>query len=210
MKKNTWLSLLGWWFAFSSIWGLFRLLQPQEVVSELIAKPIIWLGITALFFQLKLIPYQVIDHLKHFYLTKRPVGTTFIAPLLFTLLYFLTINFRIIKIPLFTPELVGLAILINFATGIVEEITYRGVLYVWLLQTKNEFLAFILVQLLFLLGHIPTLLINSDNLATGLTHAFFIILLGSVHTLIFRLTKSLYASSLSHGLWNTLVYLLLL
>ncbi len=213
MKKI--LPVLLWWLALSLIWGIFRLFESTEFISELIAKPIIWLGFSAILFKLKLIPESVINDLKSFYLTKKPFFKIVILPIIAMLLYFILINFRqlaVIKFEL-APVAIFLLILtvvINFATAIIEEIIYRGIMYVWLLQKTNEVISFLLVQLLFLLGHLPILLLTSDSISSALVRSFFILLLGSIHTGIFRLNKSLYSSIISHGVWNTLIGILLL
>ncbi|PIY80855.1 MAG: hypothetical protein COY80_00760 [Candidatus Pacebacteria bacterium CG_4_10_14_0_8_um_filter_42_14] len=202
--------LLLWWLSFTLIWGLFRLLNPSEVVSELLAKPVIWLGIMLIGFKIGLLPRQIIIDLKEKYLQTKPVLTTLILPALSITFYFLLINFRSVSIPQISFFSLVTILLINFATGIVEEVVYRGILYVWLLKNASELTSFLLVQLLFLIGHLPILIIHSDSFESSLTRALFIVLIGSAHTLVFRFTKSLYASSLTHGIWNSLVNLFML
>lgn len=182
MLKNQIRSLLFWWLVFSSIWGIFRLLNTPEYVSELIVKPIIWLGITSIFIWLNIIPATVLNSLKHKYLQTKPFLNVFVLPTIFIIIYFFFINFRVIEMRSFSWWILLTTLVINFATGVVEEIVYRGIMYVWLLEKKGEVMAFILVQVLFLFGHLPTLIINSHSLATALSHAFFIVLLGSIHT----------------------------
>jgi membrane protease YdiL (CAAX protease family) len=202
--------LIVWWLVLSIIWGIFKLFETPEIISELLAKPIIWLGITAVFLKFQVIPKRVIEDLRNNFLVTKPIYRIFLLPILFIILYFLLINFRMINNTSFNLSLLTTTIIINFSTGIIEEIVYRGVMYVWLLQKTGEILAFVLVQILFLLGHIPTLIIGSNSIEDALTRSFFIILMGSIHTGIFRINKSLYSSSLSHGLWNTLVHYFLL
>lgn len=207
---SLYLPLFAWWLVFTSAWGLYRLLGFPEFVSEVIAKPIIWLGITALFLQMMLIPYSVISDLRTKYSAFLPIGKVWLAPTVFIIVYFFIINIKLVVWPPFSWLLLLSTIVINFSTGIVEEIVYRGVMYVWLLQKTDEVTAFVLVQILFVLGHLPVLLLHSDSLSAGLAHAFFIILIGMLQTFIFKFTRSIYASSLSHGIWNTLVYYLLI
>lgn len=199
-----------WWLTFSAIWGVYRLFDFPEFFSEVIAKPIVWLGITLLFFMRGFIPQKVFIDLKTNYTHLKPIWKVILLPSLFIILYFVLINFRQIKTPDFSILFLTSTLVTNFLTGIVEEIIYRGILYVWLLQKTDEITAFVLVQILFVLGHVPTLILNSDSLSAGLVHAFFIILIGTFHTLIFRLTKSIYASSVTHGIWNSLAYYFLL
>lgn len=213
MKKL--LPILFWWLMLSTFWGIFRLFESTEFISELIAKPIIWLGITFLFLKLRIIPESVLSDLKSVYLTKKPIFKIIVLPIIAITLYFVLINFRALsfvqfKFPPASIYLLILTFVTNFATAIIEETVYRGIMYVWLMQKTNEIIAFILVQFLFLLGHLPILILSSDSISSALIRSFFILLLGSIHTGIFRLNKSLYSSILSHGIWNTFVGLLLL
>lgn len=203
-------SLLLWWFTFSGIWGIYRYFDNSEFFSEVIAKPFIWIGTTALFFSLSLIPREIVDDLKRNWTQNKPIWKIVFLPTLFIIFYFFLINFRQIKAPPFSLMTILFTLIVNFSTGIIEEVTYRGVLYVGLLRITDEIRAFFLTQLLFLLAHIPTLVLYSDSLQAAFSHAFFIVLMGIVHTFIFRLTKSIYSSSLSHGLWNSLVFYFLL
>lgn len=210
MKK--FFPILLWWFVLSACWALYRVLpfSLPESFSEIIAKPIIWLGVTALFLWKRIIPAEVLIDLKKNYLQTKPLLFVFFAPLLFTIVYFFVVNFRLVIIPEFSLFIILSTVIINFATGITEEIVYRGVVYVWLLQRTNELTAFAIVQVLFLLAHAPILILNSASVSAALTHVFFIVLLGGVYTMFFRFTKSLYASSISHGTWNSLLYYFLL
>lgn len=202
--------LILWWFVITTSWGVYRLLELPEFFSEVLAKPFIWFGITALFLSGKIIPTNVFVDLKKNYTELRPVWKTIVSPATFILFYFLILNLDIITVPSFSFIVVLMTLIINFSTGIVEEVIYRGIMYVWLLQKSNEVIAFVAVQALFLLGHVPVLVLNSEDLGKALIHAFYIILMGAIHTLIFRITRSIYASSLTHGLWNSFVYYFLL
>ena len=204
------LPLFIWWFCLSCLWGIYRLFGLPESVSEVIAKPLIWVGTTLLFFRWKKIPQAVSADLRKNYLTTKPFAQIFVLPLLFIVGYFFLVNFQSLHKISWDWSLLGLGLVVNFSTGIVEEYIYRGVMYVWLLKQTDEISAFGIVQLLFLLGHLPTLLLRSESLEAGLIHAFFIVLIGALHTIIFRITKSLYASTLAHGVWNTLVYYFLI
>lgn len=202
--------LLTFWFAISATWGLYRLLDLPEFFSEVIAKPAIWLGITALFVMIGFIPIKVIETLKSDFTSTRPIWKIFLLPALFIVFYFYLINFRQVGYPEFSLSVLLLTLIINFSTGIVEEIVYRGFLYVWLLQKTHEVSAFFIVQVLFLLAHVPILFLSSGSAAETITRVLFILILGAIHTTVFRLTKSIYASSLTHGIWNSLVYFFLL
>lgn len=204
------LPLLLWWLTLSITWGIFRLFESTEIVSELIAKPLIWLGITGLFLNINVIPQKVVSDLKSKYLTQKPFLQIFLLPIIGITIYFFLMNFTQIKTLSFNPSFLLIGIIVNFSTGAIEELVYRGFMYVWLLDKTNEVTAFILIQILFTLGHIPILILTADSLNNALTRVFFILLLGSIHTGIFRINKSLYSSSLSHGVWNTLVYYFLL
>jgi membrane protease YdiL (CAAX protease family) len=199
-----------WWLFFSLAWGAVRLLNLPEFVSEVIAKPSVWVGITFIFFALGVLPKVLRQDLRRKYLQTQPWWRIFLLPAVFIVMYFWVINFRNIHLPAFSWQLLATTLVINFATAIVEEYIYRGVMYVWLLKESDEITAFAVVQVLFLLGHLPVLLLHSPSVLAAISHAFFILFIGAIHTVIFRLNKSLYSSILSHGIWNSLGFYLLL
>ena len=203
-------NIIIFWFVFSALWGIYRLFAFPEFFSEVVAKPIIWLGVTLYFLSKSVIPASVAQDLKINYSQTKPIWKVLFLPAVFIVLYFFLINFTQIEYREFSLFFLLLTVTINFSTGIVEEFVYRGILYVWFLKNTDEISAFIFVQILFLLGHLPTLIINSSSFSSALIHAFFIVLIGALHTVVFRVTKSIYASSLTHGIWNSLVYYFLL
>lgn len=203
-------SALLWWFGFSVVWGIYRLFPMPEFLSEVIAKPVVWLGSIVIIWKTGILPKAVVNDLRLNYLLVKPVLMKVVAPVLFTLFYFALINWRIMQIPDLNLQLIGYTMVVNFMTGIVEEITYRGILYVWLKKLLGLPISFLLTQILFFLGHLPILVLYSESVSAALSHAFFIVLLSCIYTAIFEITKSLYASSISHGLWNSMVYYLLL
>ncbi len=209
-KVLTYKNLLIWWLAISVSWGIYRLFELPEFFSEVVAKPVIWIGATCLFLGMGLIPKKVLDDLKNSYSTTRPFWKIFLLPSLFIAVYFYLINFRQVVVPDFSYTLVATGLIINFATAVVEEIVYRGFLYVWLLQKTNEIVSFLVVQVLFLLAHVPILAMSSGTVMETVTRVVFILIMGAIHTTVFRVTKSIYASSLTHGIWNSLVYYFLL
>jgi membrane protease YdiL (CAAX protease family) len=208
--RKKFIAILIWFVFFNLIWAGVRLFHPSEVVSELIAKPLVFLGSIFLFYKLRIIPDSIFSNIKKNYLTFSPFWKIFLVPAVFTIVYFYLTNFRIISVPQFTFMTFFYSIIVNFSTAIVEEITYRGVLYVWLKENFGEVFSFVGVQIFFLLGHVATLTLNSQNTAALLSHVFFIILLSIIHTIIFRFNKSLFSSITSHGIWNTFVYYFLL
>lgn len=201
MKR--YIPLAFWIFSFSALWALFRTLTVSEAVSELIAKPLIWLGITAIFIQLGVIPARVIRTLRSRYLSFQPAWKTILLPVLIVTGYFAIVNFRLLHIPSLSLVTVVVTLCINFMTALVEESLYRGILYVWLLQLTSEFKAFIIVQILFLCAHIPILL-QSGSAIEIYSRIIFIVILGVFYSFFFRSSKSLYASVLAHGVWNSL------
>ena len=200
--------LVFWWATFVSVWGVFRLLEVHELFSEVLAKPFIWLGITFLFLKRGLISAAVIADLRTKYSTYKPIITVLILPILGTVFYFFAINsiFREITVPAFSIYSLLYVLVFNFATGIIEETIYRGILYVWLLRITSEIRAFILAQIFFVLGHLPILFLNFDSLPKTVTSIFFILLISSLNTIIFRQTRSIFTAILVHGIWNSLVY----
>ncbi len=199
-----------WWCGFVVAWSVYRSFQvDSEVLSELLVKPILWLGSIAVAVRWRLLPVEVLKKLRIEFLRTKPMWLVFLLPFIGILGYFFAINAKSVLFPEFSIVSLMFAVIVNFSTGLVEEVTYRGVLYVWLLSITDELSAFLLVQGMFVVAHIPTLYLNSDSLQSGLVHIFFIVLIGAVHTGVFRATKSLYASVVTHGTWNTLVHYLL-
>lgn len=199
-----------WWFILTCVWGGFRALKIEsEVVSEIIVKPLVWVSSVLLAVRFNVLPRSVLQLLWQQHVKVRPLWKTMLVPFIGISVYFFAINYG--KIYYHSVEWLGLmqSILVNFSTGIVEEFVYRGVLYVWLLGLVDELTAFVIVQLLFLFSHVPILLIRSPSLSAALTQVFFIVLIGAIHTLIFRWSRSVVASSISHGTWNTLAHALL-
>lgn len=194
------------WFTFSFLWAIFRQFSFNELISELIAKPIIWLGPIIIFFKLGITPNSVIKDFQTRFLTTRPFWKIFLLPLFFAIFYFPLTNFRNIHIPEFVLSSLLLTVIINFSTAIVEEIVYRGVIFTWTLSIVGSIKAMVFTQILFLLGHIPILIINHQNFASTLSHAFFIVLLGLIETIFYYHNKSIYSAIIMHGVWNSLVY----
>lgn len=208
LKKTSLPPIILWWFSFSAVWGIFRLFETPEIVAEMFAKPFVWIGSSILFWKLNLLPTTVFQNLKNHYFETKPFLKIYVLPLIFSVVYFLLTNFRRLSIPSIEPVHLITTISINFSTGIVEEFIYRGIMFIWLLKTTTSTKAFILVQIFFLLGHIPILLLNSDDPTSFLIRALFIVILSSIETIVFYLNKSLFSSIIMHGTWNTLVHLI--
>jgi len=198
--------MLLWFLCIFVSWSIYRLFDFPEEVTEIVAKSLIWIGLTTLFILKQWMPRAVIASLKNDFLHIFPLWKI-ILPSLLVLAYFLIIYLSEIHLSNLTISLTLMALLVNVPTAIVEEFVFRGVLYVWMLQKTNEVRAFIIVQMLFYAIHVPILITEFVSLPSLLTRTFFIVFMGAIYTLIFRTTKSLYASILAHGLWNSLVYL---
>ncbi len=199
-----------WWSLFVIAWSIYRFFQfDSEVISEVVIKPLIWLGSVVIAWKVGVIPKVVFTDLRQGFMLTKPFWKVYLLPAVAITVYFFLINTRSVEWPQFALPSLLWVLIINFTTGFVEEFTYRGVLYVWLLDLTDEVTAFALVQVLFVVAHIPTLYLNSPTFESGLVHAFFIVLIGAIHTGIFRWTRSLYASTVTHGIWNSLVHYLL-
>lgn len=192
------------------VWSLIRLVTIPELLAELVIKPVVWLGITAIFFYFKIIPQTVLRTIRTQFLTLTPVLKTILLPLLGMLAAAVLINFRGFSLPALSPEILLLALVTNFSTAIIEEAIFRGVLYVWLLKTTDELTAFLLVQAAFLMIHGVQLLTHSTSIAQFAVHAYVIVIFSVIHTAVFRLNKSLYSAILTHGVWNYINQLSLL
>lgn len=196
--------------SLSLIWGLIRLLQLPEFISEIIIKPVVWLGVTAVFVWRKYIPSGVLRLLKTQFLSTIPVWKTILVPLFGMLAFSLAINLRDANLATLTLQTIMSALVVNLSTAVVEEFVFRGVLYVWLLELTSELKAFLLVQVGFLLIHFAMLFTTSTTLSQFLVHAYFIVFFSIVHTLVFRINKSLHSSIITHGVWNSINQLSLL
>ncbi|MFZ1721755.1 MAG: hypothetical protein WAU07_04580, partial [Microgenomates group bacterium] len=83
-----------WWIVLTAFWTAYRLFTFPELFTEVIAKPIIWLGITFIFLSFGLIPKKTLVDLKTYYLQIRPLWKIITLPALFVTLYFFLINYR--------------------------------------------------------------------------------------------------------------------
>jgi membrane protease YdiL (CAAX protease family) len=199
-----------WWIVHMIVWTVFRLFPSNEAFSELFAKPFLWIGTLVLFLVLKNLPSSVILTLKQQFLTVKPVWKIFLAPFLAaTALYFIY-YFPVLHLPQVSAASLLWIVFINFSTAIIEEITYRGVVYLWLMRISSDIHAFLITQILFVAVHIPILILKSESFFSALSHIVFIIIMGLVYTAFFRLNKSLYSAVVAHGTWNTLVNLAVL
>jgi membrane protease YdiL (CAAX protease family) len=192
------------------VWGLIRLLKLPEFTSEIIAKPVVWLGITLAFFWFKQIPTSVLRLLRTQFLTSTPVWKTILLPLLGMLAFSLLFNFRNQNLASLAMQTVIFTLVINFATALVEEFVFRGVLYVWLLQLTSELRAFLFVQAGFLVIHLAMLFTTTTTVSQFLVRVYFIVFFSVIHTLVFRVNKSLQSSTVTHGVWNFINQLSLL
>ncbi len=208
MKQLLW--LLGWWLGLVAVWFVYRSLPIEsELFSEVVAKPIVWLGSVYIGLRLRIIPASVFRTLKSEFLRSKPWWLIFAVPFFGIVGYFFLINSRSIVVPDFSAVVVATVMMINVMTGFVEEFVYRGVLFLWLRQMFGEYAAFGMVQLLFVMAHLPVLYVRAVSLEAALVQLFFVMLIGTIHTVVFRATKSLYASTVTHGAWNTLVHIFL-
>jgi membrane protease YdiL (CAAX protease family) len=199
-----------WWLTFALLWSVYRIFPFPQTISEFIAKPLIWLGVTGVFFSVKIIPKEVLQTLKQAYLGFHPIWKIFVLPIIFITVYFLFINIFTLSLIKFNFASLAYILTINLVTAVVEEVIFRGVLYVWLLQKTSEVPAFILTVVLFILIHLPKFLMEFTSVATLLTQIFFVLLLGSIFTGVFRVNKSLYSSIATHWAWNALTQVFLL
>lgn len=208
--KKTLFQLLLWWLTMTLLWAIVRLRPWPDVYSEFLFKPFVWWGVLALFIWRRWVPTWSITQLRQLFIVQPPIKMV-AAPALFALVYFSLMNWRYLaldRLSDFGPIIVVI-FATSLATALVEEVVFRGYLYTQLLKQTNELLAFLLVQVLFVLIHVPSLVYATSLVDVGI-RVFFIVVMSSTYTGIFRTTNSLVAASTAHTVWNFLVALFLL
>jgi len=186
-------------------WTLFRMLYSlPEWADEIVIKPIVWLGPIVLLKNLKLATQKSTN-----------IGKDFILGISFSLLILgeyvltnrlrhtpLTFNLETLRWPLFLSPLV-----ISTATGLTEEVVFRGYIMGSFLKSGfSRVRANLLTTLLFIGIHLPIVVFyyqarGSDLLAALLTMTA----LSLVDGIAFWSTRSLIAPITAHATWNFLL-----
>lgn len=188
------------------VWLGYRLFfKNSEFIEEVILKPIIFIGPVLLYLQ----KYETVS--------KETLGLRTLSWKQFLLwgglfsLFLASENIVVsltrgvaIDVTRYTTSFIGVNLLISFATGISEEVLYRGFLMerIWNV-TKNEVVANIGSTFLFMFGHVGVALFQFHYRGWDLTtYLLLMFAIGSTQGFIYGRTRSIYASTLAHTIWN--------
>jgi membrane protease YdiL (CAAX protease family) len=193
-----------YWMIIFVVWSFVRtFLNLSDFYTEVLLKPLLWLS-PLFYFWYSSFPSQAKKRLQISLLHFDPLRYTVVLPILGTLLYAGVMNVSKIHHPTASVSTFLGVIGISLATAIVEEIVFRGILLNWLENLYPQMQAFLITQMLFLLIHTAVLFQQIATPIALIIHILMIIIMGAAYTLIYRQTKSLPASSLSHTTWNAM------
>lgn len=202
------------WAGITLVWALYRaFFSLPELFEEIILKPLIF--ITPLIFYLQSQKILNREHLglrvpqlKPFLIWGVGFGLFLIFEMLVTT-YFKNGSFTQ-KRDWTTILFIAFAIE-SFLTAFSEEILYRGFILqkLWEVWTGG-YLANFITALLFMVGHLglALLVLRYSGLQLGI-YLFSMFILGYANGFIFKKTRSVYASTFFHGLWNLSISLLI-
>lgn len=106
--------IIAWWLVLVVVWSGFRNLGYPEPINELVGKPIIWIGITAIFLWQQVIPHQVVTDLSQKFLKTKPFTKIILLPIVFTVILFGLVNMRVIRVGSDVLAVIPVAVLVNF------------------------------------------------------------------------------------------------
>lgn len=192
-------------------WGLYRyLFRFPEWVDEFIAKPIIML--LPILFVVTVLESKLLGSIglsRKKFLKNVIVGIAvgvFIAGEMTV-----TNRFKYGSITLNSGNLSGsplfLAGVVTLATGLIEEVVFRGYFLNRLWEVfQSEFFANLLSTVLFVVIHVPRIFFVPDGVSydpftffVSLVQLFF---LGALNGIVFVRTKTVVAPTISHAIWN--------
>jgi membrane protease YdiL (CAAX protease family) len=177
------------------VWTIYRyFFQFPEWVDEFIAKPFIQL-VPILYFIKKFggnIGFSKKRLLMQI-LTGFGIGVFLIIESMFVKHTMLD-NFSMQLLPLF----------VSIATGLVEEIVFRGYFLNKIMETiENIYLANFVQTLLFVLIHVPLMIfLFHYSLNDMLLYSLQIFMLGYIFGFVRVLTGSIFPSAIAHTMWN--------
>jgi len=185
------------------LWTFYRLFfHLPEWADELIAKPILWLtplGVTGNL-SFKLLYNQL----------KKTGSYNIIIGLIggisyFTLFRIVTRQLSILVIPGLTVSALFLNIVIVSATGLIEEMVFRLVLFEQLSRTMDALSAVLLTTLLFVGIHLPIMLFSYHYTFVQIIWYSMILAVSSlVYTGVYLHKRSVGSAALTHAIWNLL------
>lgn len=189
-------------------WTVYRFLfRFPEWIDEFLFKPLLMLvPVLILTFKIEKKSLESIGISNRNLIKNILIGLA--AGIFISLEAILTNNLKNNSISFNPDNISGLPLLITvfvpFATGVVEEIVFRGYIMNRLWQSiSNEFSAIFLSTILFVVLHFP-MFIFIEQLSTFdfLTSSIQLFVLGAFNGFLFARTRTIIAPTISHGLWN--------
>jgi len=209
MKKLT-RPLVIYFFVFIA-WSIYRYLVPNSGnwIDNFLGKPIIWLLPT--FFVVKVIEKKKLasiglikNHFFKYCIFGIGVGIAFFlyVKLLDVFIHHTTLQL----LPHLDFFAIGSFLAFGLATGIVEEILFRGYLQTRLTAAfKSSVWGVIVSSLLFALMHIPvSIFVYHYSLSRLLTYEIYLFEVGILFSVLFLFTKTLTLPIVAHGVLDFL------
>ncbi len=207
MNKNI-TKIAGYFFYLLLIWGLYRWQSGfPEYLDELVFKPLLWL--LPIWYLVVKVEKQSLKSLGLVW--HKPFKNALLGLGISLFIWFEYILVFIVKKAdfNFNPQNISagfwlLAFLVTLATGIVEEVAFRGFLMTRLNQViKDKLLSNILTGLLFFLIHLPILVFVQNQNFLGIVQFFILsVSLGIIDGMIFWKTKGILAPIIAHSSLN--------
>ena len=98
-------------------------------------------------------------------------------------------------------------LLFSISAGVIEEISFRGLLFNRLAPAIGIFPAAMMNGLMFALFHYPTLLIGQGFTQILSSRGLMLLCVGTIFSLAFARWKNLWLLIIVHSIWNVLTYL---
>ena len=207
MNKNI-TKIAGYFFYLLLIWGLYSWQSGfPEYLDELVFKPLLWL--LPIWYLVVKVEKQSLKSLGLVW--HKPFKNALLGLGISLFIWFEYILVFIVKKAdfNFNPQNISagfwlLAFLVTLATGIVEEVAFRGFLMTRLNQViKDKLLSNILTGLLFFLIHLPILVFVQNQNFLGIVQFFILsVSLGIIDGMIFWKTKGILAPIIAHSSLN--------
>ena len=206
MQKYSVMRVLILYILITAVWAGYRyFFVLPEWVDEFIAKPIIYL-VPVLFVTLSLEKNSIesLGITRHKYWLYALMGLGLGLLLLFESVmtrYFKNGSVQLLSL---TPPSLVLNLFIAFATGLVEEITFRGyffrrIMWAW----DNEIIANILSTVFFTVEHLPLAIFALHYSGMQLvTYSLEIYVLGTIFAYVFARAETIVPTTIAHTIWN--------
>jgi membrane protease YdiL (CAAX protease family) len=217
IKMKKLLPIFGIWLFIVVVWSIYRyFFKFSESVDELVVKPIIFLTPVLLYLTLSLRAKK--SNLKTFHkpilenLGFRSQKISLILKWGFGLGCIIVLEGLLIGIyknkPVnqewWLPINLIINLIISFATALVEEVLYRGFIMNRLINILNKpLLSNLLTSIMFCLTHVSMAIFILQYQGFYLwVYLWLMFILSLVNGLVYERTQTVYASTISHFLWN--------